>query len=761
MNSYKFLITVTCIVNWTFALAFPIEKDSTVVTIGSDKVVKIWDKAAHNAFTDLIRFNDAFYCSFREASGHGVKTGQENGKVRVIKSTDGKEWESVALLEKRGIDLRDPKLSVTPEGLLMVIMGGSVMKEGEMLERIPQVSFSGESGSTFSNPKKVIIDPEVKNSWDWIWRVTWNDGVGYAIDWKLQNWDVGDRRSADATGTIYLLKTRDGIYYEEVAYLPVCGFPNESTIRFDENDKMYVVIRREEGDHGDETGVLATASAPYKAWDFRKLDDLGKLGGPNFLFLNDNRLLFASRGRDCCPKTPTYTRLEVTDLKGNRIQTYKLPSGGDNSYPGLVIYKQEVWISYYSSHEGKTAIYLARIPLDQVNLMGLAKEAPDHLTGDVLLVYENNKYNFTGAVQKNPVNGSVSSIWDSGNSHYQIKTPRDLHKVIGHTSTDGGNTYGNEWVVFQSKGSKISYTNPSSGYTLDGRLVCMATKVDQTGEVYPGNPYAMVAKYSDDDGKTWSEEYSIPGILPSWTIMNSNSNIIALGNGALITNYYEGNKGETVNLKCLRSTDNGETWEVLSTIDSDIWSAEGEAINETSMVVIEGNTLLAMTRVNGKSYFNQYLSTNNGVSWVKQGKTSFDDIWPDNGVSSGYVHLIRIASFSLNGEKVIAAYYFNRYEGVKNDDAPFYVVYGKAEDLKDMGIKGWNNETRKEIVTSRNPFSSRDGYPSVIHLNNSLNAYGRFFDDHDNGLQNTTSIIYLKIDNSHKEWLINKLGIQI
>jgi hypothetical protein len=40
-----------------------------------------------------------------------------------------------------------------------------------------------------------------------------------------------------------------------------------------------------------------------------------------------------------------------------------LPSGGDTSYPGMVWHDNEIWMSYYSSHEEKTAIYLARIKL--------------------------------------------------------------------------------------------------------------------------------------------------------------------------------------------------------------------------------------------------------------------------------------------------------------------------------------------------------------------------------------------------------------
>ena len=39
----------------------------------------------------------------------------------------------------------------------------------------------------------------------------------------------------------------------------------------------------------------------------------------------------------------------------------KLPSGGDTSYAGLEWHKGLLWVSYYSSHEGKTSIYLAKV----------------------------------------------------------------------------------------------------------------------------------------------------------------------------------------------------------------------------------------------------------------------------------------------------------------------------------------------------------------------------------------------------------------
>jgi len=42
-----------------------------------------------------------------------------------------------------------------------------------------------------------------------------------------------------------------------------------------------------------------------------------------------------------------------------------LPSGGDCSYPGMVWHDGLLWMSYYSSHEDKRSIYLAKIRLPE------------------------------------------------------------------------------------------------------------------------------------------------------------------------------------------------------------------------------------------------------------------------------------------------------------------------------------------------------------------------------------------------------------
>ena len=89
----------------------------------------------------------------------------------MLASADGKTWESVALLEEEGVDLRDPKLCVTPDGRAMLVMGGSVYEEEELTTRRPRVAFS-DDGREWGALRPVLADG------DWLWRVTWHARSG-------------------------------------------------------------------------------------------------------------------------------------------------------------------------------------------------------------------------------------------------------------------------------------------------------------------------------------------------------------------------------------------------------------------------------------------------------------------------------------------------------------------------------------------------------------------------------------------------------
>ena len=111
---------------------------------------KIWDRAPHNAFTDLVRWNDRFYCAFREGQGHAG----DIGKLRIITSADGDQWGSAGLLALKDYDLRDAALSVTPDNRLMVLGGAQKVADGQRRTGT-FVSFS-EDGEAFTEPEIVL-----------------------------------------------------------------------------------------------------------------------------------------------------------------------------------------------------------------------------------------------------------------------------------------------------------------------------------------------------------------------------------------------------------------------------------------------------------------------------------------------------------------------------------------------------------------------------------------------------------------------------
>ena len=298
-------------------------------------VQKIWDRGAHNAFTDLLRFRGRWYCALREADTHA---GTE-GKVRILESTDGSAWASAALLFEKGVDLRDPKLSVTPGKALMLLMGGTYPRRGAGSQRQPRVAFS-DDGLIWTRPQPILSEG------DWLWRVTWRHSRAYGISYRILN---------AGTWNIFLHESADGKAYRQVSRLKVSGKPNEATIRFRQDGLAAALVRRE---GGDAAGWIGSSRPPYVDWKWRPSGM--RVGGPNFIITPQGAMWAASRRYNPQGPVTVIARMSVNGL--HPILT--LPSGGDCSYPGMVWHRGLLWVTYYSSHEGKTSIYLAKVKPD-------------------------------------------------------------------------------------------------------------------------------------------------------------------------------------------------------------------------------------------------------------------------------------------------------------------------------------------------------------------------------------------------------------
>jgi hypothetical protein len=298
-------------------------------------VKKISSIANHNAFTDLIRFRGKWFCTFRESQAHVGG----NGKIRVLTSRDGDHWKSAALLVEDGIDLRDPKLSITPNNCLMLVLGGSVYRGKKLIERQSRVAFS-KNGGDWTQPQRVC------SPGDWLWRVTWHAGRAYGI--------VYSSPKPESPSGSRLVESDDGIHFRTIASLNIPDFPNEATVRFAKNGNCIALVRR---DSGDKNAWIGESAPPYKIWNWKSAGMF--VGGPNFIILPDNSMIVAGRQMNPPPVgAKTFVGKMTTDSITPELI---LPSGGDCSYPGLVWRNGLLWMSYYSSHEGRTSIYLAKI----------------------------------------------------------------------------------------------------------------------------------------------------------------------------------------------------------------------------------------------------------------------------------------------------------------------------------------------------------------------------------------------------------------
>ena len=297
---------------------------------------KIWDSAPHNAFTDLIRYEGKWLCAFREGKAHV----SDDGTIRITSSRDGTDWDSWDEIKMGGVDLRDPKICITPGGELMLTTAGADRK-AERQNPVPHQSYSWLRGKNneWRGPFE-IGDPNM-----WLWRVTWHKGTAYSIGYDT----AGEK-------FVRLYRSSNGRQFDVlVPRLFGEGSPNESGLVFQSDDTAICLLRR---DGEQSSGMVGRSRPPYTDWSWK---DLGvKIGGPQLIELPGGRLIAGVRLYDGKVRTAI---VQIDAEAGKLTEMLALPSGGDTSYPGLVWHEGILWVSYYSSHEGKTAIYLAKVKL--------------------------------------------------------------------------------------------------------------------------------------------------------------------------------------------------------------------------------------------------------------------------------------------------------------------------------------------------------------------------------------------------------------
>jgi pimeloyl-ACP methyl ester carboxylesterase len=303
-----------------------------------ESVSMIWNRGEHQAFTDLIRYRDQWVCAFREAPKHDG--GIQGSKIIVLTSTDRETWTFNHEFDDPRGDVRDAKLSINPQGELVLLTAI------QLFGATSADDSKHQSIAVFTNDLKHWGDPlDVLDDGYWLWGLSWNkaDGYGYSIGYR-----------ADYTAHLY--RTRDGRRFERISESmdAVTNKPNESAIVFD-GDYAFCLLR------AFGPAYIGTAQKPFKDWSWNRIDQ--PIGGPEMIQLPDGTLLGA--GRLYLPDKIRATSLfKVDPHRGTIRELLRLPSGGDTSYPGLVYHNGILYLSYYSSHEGKTSIYFATVSID-------------------------------------------------------------------------------------------------------------------------------------------------------------------------------------------------------------------------------------------------------------------------------------------------------------------------------------------------------------------------------------------------------------
>lgn len=294
----------------------------------------------HNAFTDLCYYQDTFYCCFRQASTHV----SQDGVVAVLTLTAQGKITGKQTLRITGADLRDPKLSVTPNNQLMLHAQARFTGENNQTRYSQGVCWQSQDGLSWS--QETFFGDK---NW-WVWRLCWQGhyamGFGYNRSQNAINLYQGaPRRTFELIQPEVLSLAKHGK-----------GYPNESDIIFLEDQTAIAIVRR---DADTCTAQLGRAVPPYKKWHWTSLP--AYIGGPAMIRINNAQVLVAGRSFNAKGPVTVLYRLDLTTSKIEHALTLK--SGGDCSYPGLIILNNDLFISYYSSHEGSCDIYLSKIQL--------------------------------------------------------------------------------------------------------------------------------------------------------------------------------------------------------------------------------------------------------------------------------------------------------------------------------------------------------------------------------------------------------------
>ena len=321
------------------------------VTIKADSAIDIGDiYTSQNfaAFTDLAYYNGLWYTAFRIGTAHA---GGENGQIKILTSADGYVWKVMDNIAMKNVDLRGPMLTIDSlsNSLFLTFFSRNVSKNGQVdiKNYITELDKTKNSWTSF---KQVKYDNAIRSQFVF-WRYTYHKGKMYCVAYRNP---VG----IDSVKNLCLFvnNNNDFLSYKLITNLNLTATSSETTLRFTEQDSMYIIARTE-----SINSPIGISLPDYKnvSWLYNPL--LTILASPNFLFYK-NKLLIT--GRDS--KQHSFKFFCYNPALKTVEKVYTFPSGYETGYGGMSFNPHnpdELWVTYYSVTNSGTSIKLAKINL--------------------------------------------------------------------------------------------------------------------------------------------------------------------------------------------------------------------------------------------------------------------------------------------------------------------------------------------------------------------------------------------------------------
>jgi len=247
----------------------------------------------------------------------------------------------------------------------MVIAGACLYEDREMKTRDSRVAFSSDGKEwTPLATMQFKADGEHLTDGHWMWRVSWHEDRAYGVS-KLLN-----------PHRAILFTSKDGVHWRQVTRFAIPDdyhqgregkhptMPTEITVRVLRDNSMLALVRQ---------AWIGTSQPPYTDWNRHKVrhakdhppgtPHVCTIGSPNFVEVGGS--LWGSGRRYHRPEGLKFKKTVLAAMTRDHYEpVLELPSGGDTSYAGIVWHDGLLWMSYYSSHEERPSIYLAKIRLD-------------------------------------------------------------------------------------------------------------------------------------------------------------------------------------------------------------------------------------------------------------------------------------------------------------------------------------------------------------------------------------------------------------